>query len=245
MAVKKITAPVALQNTVHTCCPGCGHGLVYRIICEVIEEMGLNDKALWIEDVACGSIVSMQFGYNKIMGAHGRVIPTACGAKRARPDMLVIGYAGDGATYSIGMQHTVHAAARNEGFTMICTNNTVYGMTGGQMSPESLIGQKTTSSPAGRDVAKQGSPINVENLLSGMDIAYLARGAVDSVADINKTKGYIKKAFTKQMAGEGYTYVEVLSPCPTNWALDPQKSIEFLQENVMKQYPIGEFIDKK
>ena len=228
----------------HGECPGCGHGIVTRIIFEVVEEMGMMDKVVAFHDVACGANMGFVSQVDMISGGHGRVIPTAAGYKRIRPENLVFGYAGDGAFYSIRMQHTVHAAARNENITVIAVNNTVFGMTGGQMSPTSMIGQRTTSSPAGRVAGRNGNPINIENLYHGMDIAYLARGAVDSVAHVNQTKKYIKKAFEKQMAGEGYTFVEVLSMCPTNWGLTPLDSAKRIQDEVLEQYPMGEFIER-
>lgn len=158
--------------------------------------------------------------------------------------MLVFSYAGDGATYSIGMQHTVHTAMRDENITAIVINNTNFGMTGGQMSPTSLIGQKTTSSPVGRTKALNGNPVDVTKLYTGMDIAYLARGSVDSVANINKTKSYIRKGFEKQMAGEGFSLIEILSPCPTNWNLTPAAAVERIQNEVSGIYQIGEFIER-
>lgn len=242
---KVFKAPENLFNAGrHGECPGCGHGIITRIIFEVVEEMDLMEKVIAVHDVACGANMMMVSNVDSIGGGHGRVVPTAAGFKRVRPENLVFGYAGDGAFYSIGMQHTVHAAARNENITIIAVNNTVYGMTGGQMSPESLIGQKTTSSPAGRTAMKNGNPINIENLYHGMDIAYLARGAVDSPAHVAQTKKMIKKAFEKQMAGEGFTFVEVLSMCPTNWNLTPNDSAKRIQEEVIKQYPMGEFIER-
>jgi len=200
------------------------------------------DSTIAVHDVACGANMLSVTKVDAIGGAHGRAIPTACGVKRIRPENLVFAYAGDGAFYSIGMQHTVHAAARNENITVIAVNNTVFGMTGGQMSPTSMIGQRTTSSPAGRTASRNGNPINIENLYHGMDIAYLARGAVDSVAHVNQTKKYIKKAFEKQMAGEGFTFVEVLSMCPTNWNMTPLNAAKRINDEVIAQFPIGEFI---
>ncbi|MBE6030337.1 MAG: 2-oxoglutarate oxidoreductase [Clostridiales bacterium] len=228
----------------HGCCAGCGHGIATRIIYEVIEEMGLERTAIAFHDLACGSNMVFAQKGNAFSGAHGRAIPTATGYKRIRPDSLVFTYAGDGATYNIGMQHTVHTALRDENITAIVVNNTTFGMTGGQMSATSTIGQKTTSSPAGRDRKKNGNPVSIENLYGGMDIAYLARGSVDSVPNINKTKAMIKKAFEKQMAGEGFTYIEILAPCPTNWGLTPIEAQKRIQNELLAVYPVGEFIDR-
>ena len=242
---KVFKAPEMLFNAgSHGECPGCGHGIVYRLIFEVIEEMGLMEDAIAVHDVACGANMLSVTKVDAIGGAHGRAIPTACGVKRIRPENLVFAYAGDGAFYSIGMQHTVHAAARNENITVIAVNNTVYGMTGGQMSPTSLINQPTTSSPMGRLAERAGNPIDVTKLYSGMDVAYVARGAVNTVANVNKTKGYIRKAFEKQMAGEGYSFIEVLSMCPTNWNMAPKDAAKRVTEEVIPQFPIGEFIER-
>ena len=245
MATKTFKIPEALEGLgSHGCCQGCGHGIAARIIYEVIEEMGLTKNCIAFHDLACGSNMLYAQKYHGFSGAHGRAIPTATGFKRTRPDMLVFSYAGDGATYSIGMQHTVHTAMRDENMTVIVVNNTVYGMTGGQMSPTSLIGQKTTSSPAGRTKELNGNPVDVVKLYTDMDIAYLARGAVDSVPNINKTKNYIRKAFAKQMAGEGFSFVEILAPCPTNWGMTPAQSLERMQNEVFKKYELGEFIER-
>ena len=245
MATKTFNVPASMEGMgTHGCCSGCGHGIATRIIYEVIEEMGLSDNCVAFHDLACGS--NMMFAQNRhaFSGAHGRAIPTATGYKRIRPDMLVFSYAGDGATYSIGMQHTVHTAARDENITAIVVNNTNFGMTGGQMSPATLLGQKTTSSPAGRTKELNGNPIDVVKLYTDMDIAYLARGSVDSVANINKTKAYIKKAFEKQMAGEGFSFIEIIAPCPTNWGMTPAQSVERIQNEVLKKYELGEFIER-
>ena len=245
MAGKEFRPPVELtKGGEHIECPGCGHGIVTRLIFEVLEEMGQMDNQIAVHDVACGANMYHIMDIDFIGGGHGRAVPTACGVKRVRPENLVYAYAGDGAFYSIGMAHTVHAAARNEKITVICVNNTVYGMTGGQMSPASLFGQKTTSSPAGRNFDVNGQPVNIVDLYTNMDIAYLARGSVDSVANINKTKEYIRKAFEKQMAGEGFTFVEILSPCPTNWNMTPTDAAKRIREEVMQVYPVGEFIER-
>lgn len=242
---KKFNIPEYLQGYgSHGWCQGCGHGIATRIIYEVLEEMGLSDKAMVFHDLACGANGIHVTNGNAFSGAHGRAIPTATGYKRTRPDMLVLTYQGDGATYSIGMQHTVHTALRDENITAIVINNTNFGMTGGQMSPASLLGQKTTSSPAGRTKELNGNPVDIVNLYHGMDIAYLARGAVDSVANINKTKQYIRKAFEKQMAGEGFSYIEIMAPCPTNWGMTPVKSLERMKNEVLVEYPVGEYIER-
>ncbi len=245
MAVKNIQIPAIMEGTApHACCQGCGHGIATRIIFEVVEEMGLANNFVIFHDLACGANMQMVQKGHSFSGAHGRAIPTATGFKRVRKDMLVFSYAGDGATYSIGMQHTIHTAARDEKVTAIVINNTNYGMTGGQMSPATLLGQKTTTSLAGRDKELNGNPIDIVKLYTDMDIAYLARGSVDSVVNINKTKKMIRKAFEKQMAGEGFSLVEIIAPCPTNWGMSAAKSLERIQNEVLEKYPIGEFIER-
>ncbi len=242
---KVFTIPKIMQEcNPHGCCAGCGHGIATRIIYEVIEELGLERTAIAFHDLACGSNMVFAQRGNAFSGAHGRAIPTATGYKRLRPESLVFTYAGDGATYNIGMQHTVHTALRDENITAIVVNNTTFGMTGGQMSATSTLGQKTTSSPAGRDKKKNGNPVSIEKLYGGMDIAYLARGSVDSVANIAKTKSMIKKAFQKQLAGEGFSYIEILAPCPTNWGMTALQAQERIRTELLDVYPIGEFIDR-
>ena len=225
-------------------CPGCGHGIVARVLAEVLESMGLEEQVIMALDVACGAMIGGGFKINTIGAAHGRPIITAAGAKRARPDAVVIAHAGDGSAYSIGMESTIHCALRNENILALVVNNAVFGMTGGQMSPESLPGQRTTSSPAGRDVAKNGSPFDVAKGLGQFDIAYLARGSVDSPAEIMKTEKMLRKALQKQLNGEGFCLVEVLSPCPTNWNMEPVASMDYIRSTMKEYYPTGEFVDK-
>lgn len=228
----------------HSWCQGCGHGIITRIIYEVLEEIGMDNNCVAFHDLACGAnALYIQKGH-AFSGAHGRAIPTATGYKRTRPDMLVFTYEGDGAAYSIGMQHTMHTAMRDENITAIVVNNTNFGMTGGQMSPTTIIGQKTTSSPAGRTANLNGNPIDICRVYETMDVAYVARGSVDSAANVNKTKKMIRKAFEKQMAGEGFTFVEVLAPCPTNWGMTPVQSCERIQNELFEKYPLGEFVER-
>lgn len=226
-------------------CPGCGHGIICRVIAEAAEELGVSDKIITIDDVACGQFAQYALKYNSIMGAHGRVIATGAGVKRARPDALVIARPGDGSAYSIGIESTLYCALRNENMLTIVVNNSVFGMTGGQMSPTSLVGMKTSTSPAGRDARKNGTPVDITKLLSGTEMAYLARCAVNSPANIEKTKQAIKKALTKQMNGEGFCLVEVLSPCPTNWGMTPEAAFEFIKTTQSAAFPLGEFIDRE
>jgi len=225
-------------------CPGCGHGIVCRCITDAAEALGVGDRIVTVDDVACGQFGQYAMKYNSIMGAHGRVVVTAAGVKRARPDALVISRPGDGSAYSIGIESTLYSALRNENILMLVINNSVFGMTGGQMSPTSLLGMKTATSPFGRDAAKNGSPVDITKILGQTDIAYLARCSVDSPANVAKTQKAIEKALKKQMNNEGFCLIEVLSPCPTNWKLSPEDSMEFIRTTQSKALPLGEFIDK-
>ena len=227
-----------------TWCPGCGHGIVSRLLAEAVESLGIEERLIVVVDVACGASIRRALQINAIGAAHGRPIITASGAKRARPDEIVVAHAGDGSAYSIGMESTIHCALRNENILALVVNNAVFGMTGGQMSPESLPGQRTTSSPAGRDIAINGSPFDVTKALGQFDIAYLARGSVDSPAEVINSGKLIRKALQKQMDGEGFCLVEILSPCPTNWNLDAVESMEFIKNDMRALYKLGEFVDK-
>lgn len=225
-------------------CPGCGHGIINRLVAEVLEEMGLQKKAIGAVAVGCACLMIDTFGVDWIQAMHGRAAAVACGIKRCRPENPVFTYQGDGDALAIGLAETLYAAIRNEKITVILVNNSVFGMTGGQMSPCTLEGQRTTTSPYGRDVTLAGEPVNVVEFLKTRNIAYLARGSVTSPAAINRTKRYIRNAFEAQMAGEGYSFVEVVSPCPTNWGVTPLKALEHIEKNVLQVYPTGEFIKR-
>ncbi len=225
-------------------CPGCGHGIVCRVITEAVEELGLSDRILTVDDVACGQFGQFAMKYNTIMSAHGRTVVTAAGLKHARPDALVIARPGDGSAYSIGIESTIYSAVRNENILTIVINNSVFGMTGGQMSPATLPGMKTATSPFGRDENKDGHMVDITKLLGQMDIAYLARCAVNTPANTDRTKKAIKKALQKQMNGEGFCLIDVLSMCPTNWKTSEIQACEFVKETQSKYLPLGEFIDK-
>lgn len=225
-------------------CPGCGHGIVCRVITEAVEELGVSDRIITVDDVACGQFGQFAMKYNTIMGAHGRTVATAAGVKYARPDALVIARPGDGSAYSIGIESTLYSAIRNENFLTIVINNSVFGMTGGQMSPTSLPGMKTATSPFGRDENKNGSMVDISKILGQTDMAYLARCAVNTPANVEKAKKAIKKALTKQMNGEGFCLIEILSPCPTNWKMSEVDACEFIKTTQSKYLPLGEFVDK-
>ncbi|MBQ3322158.1 MAG: 2-oxoglutarate oxidoreductase [Firmicutes bacterium] len=225
-------------------CPGCGHGIICRVITEAVQELGVSNKVLTVDDVACGQFGQFAMKYNTVMGAHGRTIVTAAGLKHARPDCLVIARPGDGSAYSIGIESTLYSAIRNDNILAIVINNSVFGMTGGQMSPASLPGMKTATSPFGRDEKKNGSMLDITKILANTDMAYLARGAVNTPANTEKTKKMIKKALQKNMNGEGFCLIDVLSMCPTNWKLSEIDACEYIKTTQSKYLPLGEFIDK-
>lgn len=226
-------------------CPGCGHGIVNRLLAETLDELGVADKAIGVVAVGCACLQIDTFGIDWIQAQHGRAPAVATGIKRCRPDNVVIGYQGDGDCLAIGMAETIHTAFRGENLSLLFVNNAVFGMTGGQMAPTTLPGQKTTTSIYGRDVATTGNPANILEILATFKtVKYLARGTVTDVANINRTKGYIRKAIENQMAGRGYSFVEILSPCPTNWGLTPIKAIEHIKNESLTYYPLGELVDR-
>ncbi len=239
----KYNAPELLKSTNSSFCPGCGHGIVGRLLYENAIEMGYEEDIITTLDVACCSLFMFSSESDFVGAAHGRVLPTAIGVKRARKNKLVIAYHGDGAAYSIGMAHTMWSAIRNESITVIIVNNQVFGMTGGQMAPTTLNGQRTTSSPKGRDTTMTGEPFDVMKTLKNFQISYLARGSVDSPANIRKTKKYIARGIESQMKNKGFSLIEVLSPCPTNWNLKPVDAIAHMKNVVKNIFPIGEYVN--
>jgi len=233
--------PKSLKPIQTKYCPGCGHGVIHRMISEVIDEMGLQAKAIITNPVGCSIYADMYFDFDSVQPAHGRTPAAATGIKRVLPDHLVICYQGDGDLAAIGTAEIIHAANRGEKFTTIFVNNAIYGMTGGQMAPTTLLGQYATTAPLGREAETMGYPIKVCELLATLGgTKYLARGAVDTPLNIKKTKKMIRTAFEAQMRGEGFTMVEILSQCPTNWKLSPHDSIDWLQNNLIPFYPLGE-----
>jgi 2-oxoglutarate ferredoxin oxidoreductase subunit beta len=222
-------------------CPGCTHGIIHRILAEVIEELGIRESTIGIAPVGCAGFCEQYFDFDVIGAAHGRAVAVATGAKRALPDRIVITYQGDGDGASIGLAETISAANRGELVTSIFVNNAVYGMTGGQMAPTTLIGQKTSTSPFGRDREKAGFPLDLADLVSRVKgSAYVASTAVDTPRNVLLTKKAIKKAIKVQQAGLGYSFVSILSTCPTNWGLNPVEAISWLQENMTKHFVLGE-----
>ena len=240
MAVVFQKTPVLTDVEMHYC-PGCGHGIVHRLIAETIEELHLQEKAVGIAPVGCAVFAYKYFNIDMQEAAHGRAPAVATGVKRVLgPDSCVFTYQGDGDLASIGAAEIVHAAHRGEKITTIFINNAIYGMTGGQMAPTTLLGQRTTTSPYGREQSHSGSPLKMSEMLATIEgAAYIERVAVNTTANILRAKKAIRKAFETQMAGKGFSMVEVLSPCPTNWGKSPVESMEWLAEAMIPYFPLG------
>lgn len=223
-------------------CPGCTHGVIHRLVAECLEELGVLDDAIGVAPVGCSVMAYKYFNCDMHEAAHGRAPAVATGIKRVRPDNFVFTYQGDGDLASIGTAEIVHAAHRGEKISTIFVNNAIYGMTGGQMAPTTLVGQKTTTSPYGRDKETQGSPIRMSELLATIEGAvFVERVAVDTPANIRKAKKAIKECFQVQIDRKGFGIVEVLSTCPTNWGLTPPEALKWLEKNMMPYYPLGNF----
>jgi 2-oxoglutarate/2-oxoacid ferredoxin oxidoreductase subunit beta len=239
--MKQITSrPKSLKKVPFHYCPGCGHSIIHRLICEVIDEMGLQDKVIGIPPPGCSVFAYHYFDVDMAESAHGRGAAVATGIKRAYPEAIVFTYQGDGDLAAIGTAETVHAANRGENITAIFINNAVYGMTGGQMAPTTMLAQKTTTTPFGRDSRTEGFPIKMSEMLALVKGAvYIERVAVNSPANIRKAKKAITKAFKTQVEGCGYSLVEILSPCPTNWKMTPMESWQWIDQEMAKEFPLG------
>jgi 2-oxoglutarate ferredoxin oxidoreductase subunit beta len=238
--------PAALTG-VHThYCPGCTHGVAHRLVAEVIDELGIREKTIGVAPVGCSVFCYNYLDVDFVEAAHGRAPAMATGVKRVLPDKVVFTYQGDGDLASIGMGEIVHAAARGENITVVFINNAIYGMTGGQMAPTTLPGMKTTSSPAGRDVELSGFPMKMAELISQLEGAtYVVRRSLHSPAEIRKAKKAIKRAFENQLNGWGFSMVELLSSCPTNWDMKPADALKFIETQMVPVYPLGDFKDRK
>ncbi len=238
--------PKALTDAPLHYCPGCTHGIIHRLVAEAIDDLGIDGKTIGVAPVGCSVMAYDYFTCDMVEAAHGRAPAVATGLKRAMPDNIVFTYQGDGDLASIGMAETVHAATRNENITVIFVNNAIYGMTGGQMAPTSLPGQVTQTSPYGRDVKTVGYPIRVCELLSALDAPYyIERVAVNNVKNVLAAKKAIKRAFTNQVNGKGFSLVEVISSCPTNWGMTPVNALKWIDENMIPYYPLGVYKDKE
>ena len=242
---KVFTRPHALSDVSLHYCPGCTHGIIHRLVAEAIDELGIEGKTIGVAPVGCSVFAYNYFECDMQQAAHGRAPAVATGIKRANTDNVVFTYQGDGDLAAIGTAETVHAATRGENITVIFVNNAIYGMTGGQMAPTSLVGQVTQTTPYGRKTETQGYPIRVCEMLSTLDgTAYAERVSVDDIKNIKKAKAAIKKAFEYQIDKKGFSIVEVLSTCPTNWGLSPKEAIQWLRDNMMEVYPLGVYKDK-
>jgi 2-oxoglutarate ferredoxin oxidoreductase subunit beta len=237
---KVFEKPKALTDKPFHYCPGCTHGIVHRLIAEVIDDLGIREQTIGVAPVGCAVFAYDYFNCDMHEAAHGRAPAVATGIKRVLPDNIVFTYQGDGDLASIGAAEIVHAANRGEKITTIFINNAIYGMTGGQMAPTSLLGQVTTTSPYGRDAEKEGHPIRISEMLATLEgVAYIERVSVHDIKNITRAKRAIKKAFETQLSGKGFALVEVLSTCPTNWGMTPVEALKWLQENMIPYYPLG------
>lgn len=226
-------------------CPGCGHGIVHRLVAEVMDELDIEGKAIGVAPVGCAVMAYDYFTCDMIEAPHGRAPAVATGIKRARPDCVVFTYQGDGDLAAIGTAETVHSATRGENITVVFINNAIYGMTGGQMAPTTLPGQVTQTTPYGRDVSYAGNPIRVCEMLATLDgVALAQRVTVDTVPHIRDAKKAIKKGFQNQLDKKGFSIIEVVSTCPTNWGLSPVGAFDWLRENMLPYYPLGVYKDR-
>ncbi|MGQ9910359.1 MAG: thiamine pyrophosphate-dependent enzyme [Candidatus Flexifilum sp.] len=234
--------PESLADTRTHYCPGCTHGVAQRLLAEAIDELGLRERAILVAPVGCSVFAYQYYNFDGCEAAHGRAPAMATGIKRVNPESIVITYQGDGDLVSIGAAEILHTAARGEPITTIFINNAVYGMTGGQMAPTSLPGQRTTSSPAGRDVRQAGFPIRMSELLAQLDgSAYIVRRSLHDVRHIRQAKKAILTALKVQERGLGFSMVELLSSCPTNWGLTPAEALTWMETHMLPQYPLGDF----
>ena len=236
------TKPKSLTDVPFTYCPGCHHGIIHRLVAEAMDDLNITKDTIGVAPVGCAVLAYLFFDCDMIVAAHGRAPATATGVKRVKPDNVIFAYQGDGDLASIGTAEIVHAANRGEKITFIFVNNAIYGMTGGQMAPTTLEGQITQTSPYGRDSKTMGMPIRICELLATLNSpAYIERVALTKPAYIIKAKKAIKKAFQFQIDGKGFSLIEVLSTCPTNWGLSPKEANEWLVKNMIPYYPLGEF----
>ncbi len=237
--------PHALLDVPMHYCPGCTHGIIHRLVAEAIDELDIEGRTIGVAPVGCSVMAYDYFACDMVEAAHGRAPAVATGLKRGDPSKIVFTYQGDGDLASIGTAETVHAATRDENITIIFVNNAIYGMTGGQMAPTSLVGQVTQTSPYGRDPKQAGYPVRICEMLAQLEgPSYLERVAVNNVKNVRNAKKAIKKAFERQVEGKGFSLIEVISSCPTNWGMTPQKALEWVDEKMIPYYPLGVYKDK-
>ncbi|HZX44300.1 MAG TPA: thiamine pyrophosphate-dependent enzyme [Candidatus Nanoarchaeia archaeon] len=240
----KLAMPQSLKNVGIYYCAGCGHGVAHRLVGEVIDELRIREKTIGTAPVGCAVLLYNYFNFDIIECAHGRPPAVATAMKRLMPEKIIFTYQGDGDLAAIGTNETIHAANRGEGYTAIFVNNAVYGMTGGQMAPTTLLSQKTTTSPFGRRSSVEGFPLRMCELLCTLEgPKYIERVSLDSVKNIIKAKAAVKKAFSNQLEGKGFSFVEILAPCPTNWKMTPVESLEYVKK-MQNYFPLGVYKDE-
>jgi len=243
--VKVFERPKSLTEARFTYCPGCHHGIITRIIGQTLDELDIAERTVGLAPVGCSVFAYLWYRCDALQAAHGRASAVATGVKRARPDLIVFSYQGDGDFASIGTAESIHAANRGENITVIFVNNQIYGMTGGELAPTTLVGQKTSTTPDGRDPKLFGYPIRFSEIIAQLDApAYVTRQALYDTKRINDATAAIRKAFEYQVAGKGYSLVEVLSTCPTNWRMSPLQSNEHVANVVTEVFPLGDLIDR-
>jgi len=241
-----VSRPRYLKPVSNHYCPGCGHSIVHRLICEVVEEMDMGERVISVAPAGCAVLAYFYFDFDTVEAAHGRGAAVATGIKRALPEALVLSYQGDGDLAAIGTAETIHAASRGESITVIFINNGIYGMTGGQMAPTTLLGMKASTAPEGRSDQREGFPLDISHLLAEIPgSAYIVRTAVNSPKGIQRTKRAIRDAFQCQLDGHGFSLVEVLSMCPTNWKLTPVQACAFIDEEMSKTFKPGVLADRR
>jgi 2-oxoglutarate/2-oxoacid ferredoxin oxidoreductase subunit beta len=237
---KIFTHPKSLRNISTHYCPGCGHGIAHRLIAEAVDELDIRERVIGIAPVGCAVVAYDYWDFDCSEAAHGRALAVATAIKRIRPQNLVFTYQGDGDLVAIGTNETIHAASRGENLTVIFINNAIYGMTGGQMAPTTLLGQATATTPKGRDAKLEGYPLKISEMLALLaGVKYIERVSLDSPQEIIKTKKAIRQAFVNQIDGIGFSLVEILSPCPAYWRLSPKEALDWIKNVMSKEFPIG------
>lgn len=237
-----LTRPKALTNELFHYCPGCSHGIIHRIVAQAIDELNMRENTIGVASVGCSVLAYNYFNVDMQQAAHGRAPAVATGIKRVLPDRMVFTYQGDGDLASIGCGEIVHAAARGENITVIFVNNTCYGMTGGQMAPTTLLGQPTTTTPGGRTASRAGYPLRVAEMLAVLEgPAFIARTSVHNPKAVLETQKAVIRAFKYQTQGLGFSMVEILSACPTNWRMKPGDALKWIKDNMLNYYPVGVF----
>lgn len=237
---KMFSRPEALRNTVTHYCPGCGHGIAHRLVAEVIDTLGIREKVVAIAPVGCAVVAYDYWDFDCCEAAHGRALAVATAIKRCRPDRVVFTYQGDGDLAAIGTNETIHAANRGENLTVVFVNNAIYGMTGGQMAPTTLLGQVTSTTPKGRQAEVQGYPLKISELLAMLPgVKYVERRGLFSPQEIIRAKAALHLAFDNQIRGEGFSLVELLSPCPTYWGMPPAAAMDWIKDTMVKEFPLG------